>query len=264
MDAGLDFESKILVKEDGPELLRDELSRPGWRGEPITISGVTDCYQPSERKLRLTRRFLEVFVEARQPTWLITKNALVLRDLDLLGPLGRDRLASVAISLTTLDAELARDMEPRTSSPQARLRAIRELSTAGVPVRAMIAPVIPGLNDEEIPRLLRAAKEAGATAASYVLLRLPMAVEPIFRDWLARTRPLEQERIMSRIRGTRGGRTNDARFGSRMRGQGNYAAGIAQAFQIFATKYELADQLPELDSTQFRAPRTTSGQQRLF
>lgn len=264
LDAGLDFESKILVKQNAPERLREELSHRRWQPEPIAISGVTDCYQPAERKLEITRGLLEVMAEARQPVSLITKNALVLRDLDVLAPLAAARLVHVSISLTTLDAALASSMEPRTSRPEARLRAVRELSTAGVPVRVMVAPVIPGLNDEEIPRLLRAASEAGAASASYVMLRLPLAVEPVFFDWLARRLPLEKDRIESRIRQTRSGRLNDGRFGSRLRGQGNYAEGIARAFKIFANKYDLDRPLAALDASQFRPPRTNRGQQQLF
>jgi len=186
-DAGLDFETRIMVKQRAPELLREELAKPAWRGEFIALSGVTDCYQPAERHFRLTRGLLEVMLEARQASGIITKNALVARDIDLLEQLSKLRLAEVNFSLTSLDAELQRTLEPRTSNPQAKLAAMKKLSAAGVPVRVMVAPVIPGLTDHEMPRILEAAAEAGATSAGYTLLRLPLAVRPIFLDWLGRT-----------------------------------------------------------------------------
>ncbi len=187
MNAGLDFETRILVKFDAPQRLRAELAADGWRGEHIAISGVTDCYQPAERKFRLTRGCLEVLLEARQALGIITKNALVCRDLDLLADLAARNLAHVYVSVTTLDAELARRMEPRTATPEARLRAIRALADAGVPVGVMAAPVIPGLNDQELPAILERAREAGARSAGSLLVRLPLAVRPIFEEWLART-----------------------------------------------------------------------------
>jgi DNA repair photolyase len=264
MNAGLDFETRILVKHDAPQLLRAELARDDWRAEVISMSGVTDCYQPAERKFRLTRGCLEVMLEARQPVGIVTKNALVVRDLDLLGPMAALQVAHVFVSVTTLDDELARTMEPRTATPQARLRAIRELAAAGVPVGAMVAPVIPGLNDEEIPAILEAARDAGAQTAGFVLLRLPWAVRPIFEDWLTRNYPLRAERVLGLIRATRDGRLNDSQFGRRMRGQGPYAEQIEQTFKIFKKKLGLDRPLPTLDSTKFRPPRTSSGQQRLF
>jgi DNA repair photolyase len=184
LNAGLDFETKILVKHDAPALFRDFLARDCWVPESITLSGVTDCYQPCERRFRRTRACLEVAAEARQPISIITKNALVLRDLDLLRDLAANRAVRVLVSVTTLDAGLARVMEPRTSTPAARLRAVRTLADAGVPVGVLVAPIIPGLNDSEIPAVLAAVKEAGATAAYYQLLRLPLTVAPVFRDWL--------------------------------------------------------------------------------
>jgi DNA repair photolyase len=264
MNAGLDFETKILVKYDAPDLLRTELGRDGWRGEFIALSGVTDCYQPAEREFRLTRGCLEVALEANQPIGIITKNALVTRDIDVLSELAARNLTHVFISVTTLDAELARTMEPRTATPQARLRAIQELSQAGVPVGVMVAPIIPGINDSEIPAILQAAREAGAQAASYVLLRLPLAVRPIFEEWLMRNYPDKAERVFSLIRSTREGRMNDPQFGSRMRGEGNYAAGIARAFQVFKIKSGLDRSLPPLDSSRFVPPQPARGQMRLF
>jgi DNA repair photolyase len=205
LSAGLDFETKIFVKMRAPELLRDWLARPEWEPEEITISGVTDCYQPAERHFELTRRCLAVALEARQPLSLVTKNALVTRDLDLLVEMAARRIVSVAISVTTLDQSLTKVMEPRTSSPAARLRTIEKLATAGVPVHVLVAPVIPGLTDSEIPAILAAVKEAGAYSANYVLLRLPLTVEPVFLEWLQRTHPLQKSKIEAWIRSTRGG-----------------------------------------------------------
>src|SRR4051812_21198174 len=198
-NAGLEFETKIMVKEDAPELFRAFLARDGWGAHPIALSGVTDCYQPAERRYRLTRRCLEVAAEARQPMTVITKNALVLRDLDLLGEMAQGGLVHVYVSLTTLDAELARSMEPRTSPPAARLGAVGALSGAGVPVGVLVAPVIPGLTETEIPAILAAAKGAGAGTAGYTLLRLPLAVAPVFREWLERTQPGRSGRVLQRV-----------------------------------------------------------------
>ena len=198
--AGLDFETKVLVKHRAPELLRDWLARPLWRPETIAFSGVTDCYQPAEREFKLTRGCLEVAVECRQPIGIVTKNALVTRDLDLLRELAAHHAVRVCVSITTLDAKLARAMEPRTSSPAARLRTIRELADAGIPTQLMLAPVIPGLNDSEIPAILKAARDAGADAAGYVLLKLPTSVREVFLDWLERTYPDRAARRSSHTR----------------------------------------------------------------
>ena len=263
-DAGLDFESRIMVKLKAPQLLRAELGKSSWTGELIAFSGVTDCYQPAERHFRLTRQLLEVAAEARQAIGIITKNKLVTRDIDLLAPMAADRLAFVNLSLTTLDAELARTLEPRTSTPTAKLQAIRELTAAGVPVRVMMAPIIPGLTDHEIPRVLEAAAEAGATGAGYILLRLPLAVEPIFVDWLARNYPDKRERVESLIRNTRNGKLYRSEWGTRMRGTGPYAEQIEQSFQIFRRKYGLDQPRPEPNLTLFRPPRAANGQRTLF
>ena len=264
LSAGLDFETKVLVKLRAPQLLRDHLGRDKWDAEPIMMSGVTDCYQPAERTFRLTRQCLEVALEARQPICMVTKNALVTRDIDLLRQMAEMETISVAVSITTLDPELSRVMEPRTSHPAARLRAIRELTDAGVPTMVMVAPVIPGLNDSEIPNILKAARESGAISASYVLLRLPLTVRPIFMDWLERTQPLKRERVESRIRSTRDGELNDAQFGSRMRGTGEIASQIQQTFRVFARHHGLDRKRPSLNTTHFRPPRSASGQLRLF
>ncbi|HEY2839912.1 MAG TPA: PA0069 family radical SAM protein [Pirellulales bacterium] len=262
--AGLDFESKIMVKHDAANLFRAFLSRRKWKPETIVLSGVTDCYQPAEREFRVTRQCLEVALEARQPIDVITKNALILRDLDLLREMARLNLVRVGVSVTTLDQQLARVMEPRTSVPAARLAAIRSLAGAGVPVKVMVAPIIPGLNDVEIPAVLSAAAEAGATSASYVLLRLPLAVAPIFMAWLDEHRPDSRQKIENAIRATRGGALNKAAFGERMRGTGLLAEQIKQLFQTFAERAGLARSLPATSIDHFRPPTARGGQKKLF
>lgn len=264
LNAGLDFESKIFVKERAPDLFRDFLARDSWNPELIAFSGITDCYQPVERKYRLTRGCLEVAAKARQPIGIVTKNALVTRDLDVLTDMACHRVITVAMSITTLDASLARVMEPRTSTPEARLTAISRLADAEVPVSVLIGPVIPGLNDSEIPAILKAASEAGATRASWNLLRLPLTVQPVFETWLKRMRPLDQERIESRIRSCREGDWSDAEFGTRMRGTGPIADQISQTFRVFSAKYGLDRPITQLDPTGFRPPEPASGQLRLF
>ncbi len=262
--AGLDFETKILVKDAAPELFRDFLAQPSWQPEPITLSGVTDCYQPAERRFRLTRGCLEVAAEACQPMGIVTKNALALRDLDILQPMAAQNLVHVNVSLTTLDAELARSMEPRTSTPAARLGAIRALADAGVPVRVLVAPIIPGLNDSELPAILAAAREAGARSAAYVLLRLPLTVAPVFLEWLGRAYPERRERVEARIRETRGGELYRSGFGARMRGSGEIAEQIREVFRLFAKRHRLDGNLPDYDCTRFRPPPPKSGQRWLF
>jgi DNA repair photolyase len=264
LNAGLDFETKIFVKEDAPSLFREFLARDGWQPEPIALSGVTDPYQPAERHFRLTRGCLDVALTARQPVSLITKNALVTRDLDLLEPLARANLVHVNVFVTTLDSQLARSMEPRTSTPAARLRGIRELAQAGVPVRVLVAPVIPGLTDAELPSILEAAKEAGARSAGYMLVRLPLTVAPVFLEWLGRTHPAQRGRVESRIRAVRQGKLNNPRFGERMRGTGEIAAQIRSLFRLFARRYGLDGGLPEHDCRSFRPPADRTGQGQLF
>ena len=264
LSAGLDFETKVMVKHQAATLFREYLARPAWKPESITVSGVTDCYQPAERRFRLTRSCLEVALETGQPLGIITKNALVLRDLDLLRQMAARRLVHVNLSVTTLDAELGRSMEPRTSTPQARLRAIRTLAEAGVPVRVMVAPVVPGLTDLEIPSILQAASEAGAQGAGYVLLRLPLSVKPVFLEWLERTQPLKSQKVEAAIRSTRGGELSDGKVGSRMSGKGPLAEQIGQLFRTFARKHHLDGPLPAYDFDSFLAPASASGQMRLF
>jgi DNA repair photolyase len=252
--AGLDFETKILVKEDAPALLRRELSSPRWKPQVLAISGVTDPYQPVERRLRLTRQCLEVLVEFRNPVVIITKNHLVTRDLDLLGELARTQAAAVYLSVTTLDARLAGTMEPRTSQPRRRLAAIEALSRAGVPAGVLVAPVIPGLTDHEMPAIIGAAARAGARFAGYVLLRLPHAVAPLFEAWLARHRPARKDKVLNRIRAIRGGRLNDPRFGSRMKGEGIFAEQIGDLFALACRKAGIGTRGPGLSTAAFRRP----------
>jgi DNA repair photolyase len=260
LNAGIDFESKILVKHDAPALLRAFLMGEKWVPELIAMSGVTDPYQPCEREFRITRGCLEVMREFQQPVGIITKNAQVTRDLDILGPMSRLGLAHVNVSVTSLDQTLTRSMEPRTSAPTARIRAIRELSAAGVPVRVMVAPIIPGLNDHEVPEILEAVKEAGATAAGFTMIRLPLCVGPIFLDWLDREQPGRKDKVESRIRGMREGRLNTAEFRRRMGGQGEMAAKIGGLFRLLSKKHGLDRGLPKIDCTRFRRP----GSQRLL
>jgi DNA repair photolyase len=263
-NAGLDFETKILVKTKAPVLFREFLARDNWVPEPIALSGVTDCYQPAERNYALTRGCLAVAAEAKQPMGIVTKNALVLRDLDMLRGMAAENLIHVHLSITTLDIALSRSMEPRTSAPAAKLRAIKELSAAGVPVGVLVAPVIPGLNDSEIPAILAAAKDAGAKAAGCILLRLPLTVAPVFLEWLGRTQPTRFHRVEERIRSIRDGKLNCSEFGTRMTGTGEIAQQIRQMFDLFAKRYELDGELPAYDSTRFRPPRDQHGQGNLF
>ncbi|GBD42700.1 hypothetical protein HRbin40_00155 [bacterium HR40] len=228
--SGLDFETKILVKPEAAELLRHELARPGYRCAPIALGTNTDPYQPLERRLRVTRSILELLAACRHPVGIVTKSAGVLRDLDLLVPMARDGLASVFLSITTLDAALARRLEPRAAAPHRRLEAIRALASAGVPTGVMVAPVIPALTDHELERILEAAAEAGAERAGWILLRLPHDVKDLFDAWLLRHVPARRERVLARIRECRAGRLNDPAFGSRLRGTGVWAQLLDQRF----------------------------------
>ena len=252
--AGLDFESKILVKEKAPEILRRELAAKRWKPQPVALSGVTDAYQPVERHLELTRRCLEVFVEFRNPVLIITKNALVTRDIDLLKQLAEHQAISVSLSITTLDRSLQRALEPRASSPLERLRAVETLAKAGIPTGVMIAPIIPGLTDSETPALLEAAASAGATRAGHIVLRLPHGLRDLFDDWLTTHRPLRREKVLHRLEAMRGGKLNDPRFGSRMRGEGHFADQIANLFRIVARKHGLDGPHPPLSTDAFKRP----------
>lgn len=255
--SGLDFETKILVKQRAPELLRAELAHRKWKPETIMMSGVTDCYQPAERYFRLTRACLEVLVEFRQPVGIITKNYLITRDLDLLAELARWNCIAVNVTLTTLDADLAGKLEPRAARPEHRLRAIRQLTDAGVPVNVLVAPVIPGLTDHELPGILAAAAAAGAKRASYVLLRLPYAVKDLFLQWLDDHEPGKKERVVSRLRDLRGGKLYDATFGTRLSGEGIFADQIRQMFEVATRRAGLNREEFNLTTAHFRRPGGT-------
>ena len=249
--AGLDFETRILVKEEAPELLERELRSPGWKPQVLALSGVTDPYQPVERRLELTRHCLAVLARHRNPVVVVTKNALVRRDVDHLAELARHRAAAVFLSVTTLHSELTRVMEPRTSVPRLRLEAIRELAEAGVPVGVLVAPVVPGLTDHEIPEILAAAADAGATHARFVLLRLPGAVEGLFLDWLDRHFPDRKGKVLSRLRSLRGGELSESAFGKRMRGEGVFADQIRGLFATACRRHGLETSHLELSADSF-------------
>jgi DNA repair photolyase len=257
--AGIDFETRILVKRDAPRLFREWLARPSWQCEPVQISGVTDPYQPAERKFAITRGLLQVANECSQPVHLITKNAMVTRDIDLLGELADRRLVRVVLSVTTLDQSLARIMEPRTSSPEARLRAIRELSDRGIEVAVNVAPIISGLNDDEVPAILATVAEAGAIAASYTVLRLNGAVEPVFVDWLQRHFPDRVTKVLERVRAMHDGKLADSRWKKRMRGTGVLSDTVRSVFRTFAGKYNLDRKLEPLQTGLFTRPQSEPG-----
>ena len=252
--AGLDFETKILVKAEAPALLRRALTGRGYTPRPIALSGVTDCYQPAERRLRITRGCLEVLAELRNPVMIVTKSALVARDVDLLAELARHHAAAVSLSVTTLDPALQRSLEPRAPRPTLRLGAIEKLAKAGIPVGVMVAPVIPGVNDHEIPRILQAAADAGARFAVRVLLRLPHGVAPLFEAWLERHQPGRRSKVWSRLRALHGGRLYDARFGARQRGQGVFADEIGRLFELGCRRAGLATHGPKLSTRAFLRP----------
>lgn len=253
LSAGLDFESALFAKTEAPQLLRKALSAKGWIPQTIGLSGITDCYQPIERKLLLTRQCLEVLAEFRNPVLIVTKNQLVTRDIDLLAQLHAHQAVAVFISLTTLDRRLARSMEPRASRPDLRLRAVRQLHAAGIPVGVLTAPIIPGLNDHEIPALLKAAAEAGAMCAAYTMLRLPYGVKDLFDAWLEAHHPLKRQKVLHHIREMRGGKLNSAEYGTRMRGEGEYAAHIARLFTQYRKRFGLT-RPPALSTAAFRRP----------
>ncbi|HEV3143149.1 MAG TPA: PA0069 family radical SAM protein [Gemmataceae bacterium] len=258
--AGLDFETKIMVKEDAPELLRQELLKPSWRPVTVALSGVTDCYQPIERRLQLTRRCLQALNEFRNPAGIVTKSQLVARDVDILAEMASYQASSVFISITTLDGELARKMEPRATQPAGRLAAMETLAKAGVPVGVMVAPIIPGLNDHEVPSILQAVRDAGGRFAGYTILRLPLAVAEIFTNWLEQHFPERKDKVLNRLRELRGGKLNEARFGSRMRGQGLWAKLFHDLFVLHRDRVGIARHPPELSTAHFRRP----GERNLF
>jgi DNA repair photolyase len=255
MSAGLDFESKILVKMEAPALLREALMAKSWKPRMFMVSGVTDCYQPVERRLKLTRRCLEVLADFRNPAGVITKNMLITRDIDVLQELARWQCVSVGLSITTLKPELAQTMEPRAAIPQARLDTITALSKAGIPVGVMVAPIIPGLTDHEAPAILKAARDAGAQWAGHVILRLPWGVAPLFEKWLEVHKPESKEKILHRIREVRGGKLYDARWGVRGRGEGRYAEHLADLFRVARRKAGFPEERAEnITTANFRRP----------
>jgi DNA repair photolyase len=252
--AGMDFETRILVKEDAPQLLRNELSARRYEPVTLSISGVTDCYQPAERQFKLTRRCLEVLAEFGNPCGVITKSHLVTRDVDLLSDMARRDLVVVILSVTTLDADLSSRMEPRAASPKRRLAAIEQLSEAGIPTGVMVAPVVPGLTDHEMPAILSAAADAGASICGYVPVRLPLEVAPLFVDWLGRHYPDRKDKVLNRIRDLRGGKLNDANFHTRMVGQGVWSEQFKTMFELAKRRAGLDKPFPELSTEHFRKP----------
>jgi DNA repair photolyase len=264
LSAGLDFETKIFVKENAPELLREALSATSWTPTPLGMSGVTDPYQPVERRLKLTRRCLEVLVEFRQPVIIITKNHLVTRDVDLLAQLAAHRAAAVYVSITTLDSKLARVMEPRTSSPERRLEALAALSAAGVPAGVLVAPVVPALTDHELPRIIESAAQAGVTRAGYVILRLPHGLKALFEAWLDANEPEKKEKVLARVRALRGGKLYQSEWTQRQTGTGAFADQIAQMFRVACARHGLNRSRAVLSTDAFRRPPRTGDQGDLF
>jgi DNA repair photolyase len=250
--AGLDFETKIIVKENAPELLEKHILQSSWQAVPIMLSGNTDCYQPQEKKFEITRKMLGVMVRYRHPVGIITKNALIQRDIDLLKDLASDGLVNVMISITTLDEELRRKMEPRTASAIKRLQTVEALSKSGIPVGVMNAPVIPGLNHHEIPEILKAASDHGALSCGMTVVRLNGSVGKIFEDWLRKNFPDRFEKVWNQISELHGGNVNDSVFGRRMSGEGNIAAAIQQLYRVAKRKYFEGKKMPPINLTQFR------------
>ena len=254
LSPGLDFETKLFYKQDAAELLRKELSRPHHQPSVIALGINTDAYQPVERKLRITRSLLEVLLEFRHPVSIVTKSALIERDIDLLSALAEMNLASVCFSITSLDSRLTRRLEPRTAAPAARLAAMARLSACNIPTGVLVAPVIPALTDAEMERILGAASEAGASSAGYVVLRLPHELKELFRQWLAEHEPGKAAHVMSIVRSLHGGKDYDAAYGLRMRGRGQYADLLAQRFELACRRLGLNRKQTELDCSRFRVP----------
>lgn len=261
--AGLDFERKIIVKPDAPKLLEDKITSRGWKPVPIMVSGNTDCYQPVERKTQLTRRMLEIFLKYRHPLGMITKNGLIVRDLDLLTELAEHRLVRVMISITSLREELRLKMEPRTASAKKRLQTMEKLAKAGVPVGVMTAPIIPGLNSDEIPNIIKAVADHGGSMAGYTMVRLNGQIGDIFTDWIHKAFPDRAEKVLHQIKEVHGGSLNDSQYGRRMRGAGNIAEAINQLHQTAVKLHLKGRQVPEYNYDDFR-PEIKNGQMKLF
>src|SRR5687768_6288579 len=250
--AGLDFESKIIIKENAPQVLAKQLESPKWEPKPIMMAGNTDCYQPIEAKKQITRKMLEVLLRYKHPVSLITKNSLILRDLDLLKKLNDLNLVHVSISITTLNEELRRQLEPRTVSGKKRLEVVKQLSDAGIPVNVMLAPIIPALNDYEIPELMKAIAEAGASSAAYTIVRLNGSIGKIFEDWVRKAYPDRADKVLYQIAHCHGGKLNDSRFGTRIIGEGNFASNIANLFRISKKKFLSGRKMKAYDFSHFR------------
>ncbi len=264
LSAGLDFESKLFAKPNAAELLEKELAKPGYKPKVIALGANTDPYQPIERTWTITRQVLQVLAKAKHPVGIVTKSGLVTRDIDILAPMARDGLVKVALSVTTLDRSIARKMEPRASTPQKRLEAIKTLSEAGIPTSVMVAPIIPALNDSEIEAIMAAARDAGASEAGYVLLRLPLEIKDLFAEWLATEFPDRASRVMSILRSMRGGKDYDARWFERQKGKGPYADQIAQRFRLALRRLGLNERKYRLRSDLFVRPVVMGGQLALF
>jgi DNA repair photolyase len=264
LSPGIDFETRIVAKVNAAERLQDALSAKGYTPGQLNIGSVTDAYQPAERRLRITRSVIEVLSQARHPFSIITKSSLVERDIDLIAPMAAQRMAAVYVSITTLQPELARTLEPRASAPHRRLKTIEALARAGIPVGVSVSPVIPFLNEPELERILQAARDAGASSAFSIVLRLPWEVNPLFQQWLQQHVPDKAARIMARVRDMRGGKDNDSRFGTRMTGQGVWAQLLRQRFEKACTSLGLNRTRIELDLSQFRPPGVAPGQGELF
>jgi DNA repair photolyase len=264
LSPGLDFETRIVAKVNAPERLRAALSARSYVPLHLNVGSVTDAYQPVERRLRITRGVLEVLAETQHAFSIITKSSLVERDIDIVAPMAQQRLAAVYVSITTLDPALARVLEPRAAAPHRRLRTLEVLAAQGIPVGVSVSPIIPFLNEPELESILQAARDAGATSAFSVVLRLPWEVNPLFQQWLQQHVPDRAERIMARVRDMRGGKDNDSRFGSRMRGQGVWADLLRQRFDKACARLGLNRSKPELDLSRFRRPAAVAGQGQLF
>lgn len=263
LSPGLDFETRLFSKENAAQLLRRELSRPGYRCEVIALGANTDPYQPIERRRKVTRGILEVALEFRQPLGIVTKSSLIERDLDVLAPMAKQGLLHAFVSIGTLDGEIARTLEPRAAAPYRRVQTVRRLSEAGIPCGVLTAPIIPFLNDKDLESVLGAAREAGACMAGYTLLRLPWEVKDLFKDWLERNYPLKAAHVMARVRDMRGGRENDPRFGHRMRGEGQFAELIGKRFEVACRRLGLnCTGRNRLDTSKFR--RAGAGQRELL
>ena len=253
--AGIEFERKIIVKKDAPQLFRKFLEKKGWDAGIISLSGNTDCYQPAERKFKLTRQLLEIAREYKQPIGIITKNALVLRDLDILKEMAQEKLCMVYVSINSLNEDLRLKMEPRTATATQRLKVVEQLSAAGIPVGVMVAPLIPGLSDHEVPAILKAIAERGATKAGYTVVRLNGAIGGIFKDWLEKNFPDRADKVWHMIQSCHGGQVNDSTFGERMKGKGNIAQLINDSFKLHCRLNKLNLVPIELDSSKFRVPK---------